>query len=75
MFFWDGPVFSGEVGQVVATYENGDPMAIIRGRVGLIGCHPESQADWYGKKYLRGRFHGGMHGQLLRQFVQTLCEQ
>jgi hypothetical protein len=73
MFFWDGPVFSGEVGSVVATYANGSAMAIRRGRVGLIGCHPESQESWYTKKYLRSRWHGGAHGTLLKEFVGTLA--
>ena len=73
MFFWDGPAFSGEVGDPVARYANGAVMAMRRGNVGLIGCHPESQQDWYGRKYMRGRWHGGRHGTLLREFVHTLC--
>ena len=73
MFFWDGPAFAGEVGDPVARYANGAVMAMRRGNVGLIGCHPESQQDWYGRKYMRGRWHGGRHGTLLREFVHTLC--
>ena len=73
MFFWDGPAFSGEVGDPVARYANGAVMAMRRGNVGLVGCHPESQQDWYGRKYLRSRWHGGRHGTLLREFVHTLC--
>ena len=29
--------------QTIARYKNGDPMAIMQGNVGLIGCHPESE--------------------------------
>lgn len=75
MFFWDGPVFTGDVGQVVATYKNGRVMAMRTGRVGLIGCHPESQQSWYVKKYMRTRWHGGRHWTLLQDFVHTLCVQ
>jgi len=71
MFFWDGPVMN-EVGEVVARYQNGGVMALRHGRVGLIGCHPESQQSWYEKKYMRARWHGGRHWGLLRDFVYTL---
>lgn len=74
MFFWDGPVMN-EVGNVVARYKNGRVMALHAGRVGLIGCHPESQPDWYTKKYMKPRWHGGKHWGLLRDFVHTLCVQ
>ena len=71
MFFWDGPVMN-EVGEVVGRYKNGGVMALRHGRVGLIGCHPESQQSWYEKKYMRARWHGGRHWELLRGFVSTL---
>lgn len=73
MFFWDGPVFSGSVGEVVATYANGGVMALRAGRVGLIGCHPESQENWYERKYLRKFWHRGTHWELLREFAETLA--
>ena len=76
MFFWDGPAFQIKEGagvEVVARYQSGDPMALRQGRIGLIGCHPESQQDWYTRKYMRARWHGGRHGTLLREFVHTLC--
>jgi hypothetical protein len=39
------------------------------GNVGLIGCHPESEETWYAKKYMRNKWHGGKHWELLRDFV------
>ena len=72
MFFWDGPVFSGNVGEVVGRYANGGVMALRAGGVGLIGCHPESQENWYGKKYLRAHWHRGTHWELLREFANSL---
>lgn len=74
MFFWDGPVMN-EVGEVVARYKNGRVMALQKNNVGLIGCHPESQPDWYTKKYMKARWHGGRHWTLLRNFIDTLCGQ
>ena len=72
MFFWDGPVFSGNVGEVVARYGNMGVMALRHGKIGLIGCHPESQEDWYTKKYMRVRWHQGRHWALLQDFAKTL---
>jgi len=73
MFFWDGPVMN-EVGEVVARYKNGRVMALRHGKVGLIGCHPESQQSWYEKKYMRARWHGGRHASLLQAFTWTLLD-
>ena len=73
MFFWDGPVFN-EVGEVVARYKNGGVMALQHKGVGLIGCHPESQEDWYTKKYMKPRWHCGRHATLLQTFVSDLLE-
>ena len=72
MFFWDGPTFTGSDFETVATYANGWPMAIRQGRIGLIGCHPESEASWYGRPYLRKHWHSGRHHALLRDFALTL---
>ena len=71
MFFWDGPVMN-EVGTVVARYKNGRVMSLRQGKVGLIGCHPESQQSWYEKKYMRRHWHGGRHWALLREFSRDL---
>ena len=58
MFFYDGPTFSGEGNySTISTYPNSDPMAIIQGRIGLIGCHPEAQEFWYSSySYLSSKF-------------------
>jgi len=72
MYFYDGCAFVGDNMDVVATYSNGDPMAIIQGKVGLIGCHPESQHDWYDKRYLEPHWHQEKHYSLLLEFVNKL---
>jgi glutamine amidotransferase-like uncharacterized protein len=79
MFFYDGCALVGDSTkfQTVATYANGDAMAIIQNRVGIIGCHPESQQDWYEKprKYLSSKWHEGRHHKLLLGFVNQLMDQ
>jgi glutamine amidotransferase-like uncharacterized protein len=72
MYFYDGCAFVGDNMDVVATYSNGDPMAIIQGQVGLIGCHLESEQWWYDKKYLEPHYHNGLHHKLLLDFVDKL---
>jgi hypothetical protein len=48
-------------------------MAIIQGNVGLIGCHPESQASWYEEySWMRGKYHHGKQHELLLEFVNRL---
>ena len=69
MYFYDGPTFIGGDFDEIATYANGDPMAIVQGPIGLIGCHPESEQNWYWKKYMQPQWHEGAHHQLLLQFV------
>ena len=75
MFFYDGCTFKGGNQEVYATYDTGYPMAIIQGKVGLIGCHPESEIHWY-KSYswMRGLYHDGLHHKMLLQFVDNLME-
>jgi glutamine amidotransferase-like uncharacterized protein len=77
MFFYDGCALVGNGKyDTVATYANGDPMAIIQGRLGLIGCHPESQQHWYESySWLKGKYHNGQHHQLLLDFVNTLMSK
>ena len=61
--------------KTIATYANGDAMAIIQNRVGLIGCHPESRKYWYEKpwNYINQYWHNGEHHKLLLEFVNTLA--
>ena len=77
MYFYDGCAMIGKphTQKVIATYANGDPMATIQKRIGLIGCHPESSLSWYHKSYLEQYWHGFKHHQLLLEFVDELMEQ
>lgn len=73
MFWYDGCALVGGKKEVVATYANGDPMAIIQNRIGLIGCHPESEQFWYDSySWMRGKYHNGEHHSLLLDFVNDL---
>jgi len=74
MFWYDGCAFTGSgYYNTIAKYANDDPMAIIQNRIGLIGCHPESEPHWY-KSYswLTGQYHNGQHHTLLLDFVNKL---
>jgi glutamine amidotransferase-like uncharacterized protein len=74
MFFYDGCalVGSGKY-DTIATYANGDAMAIIQGRLGLIGCHPESERHWYESySWMNDQYHNGDHHKLLLDFVDEL---
>ena len=75
MFFYDGCSLVGDENKfkTVARYANGDPMAIVQGRIGLIGCHPESEAHWYNDySWMRGKYHQGSQHQLLLDFVDSI---
>ena len=77
MFFYDGCTFVGDRKyETIAEYDDGSPMAIIQGNIGLIGCHPESEEFWYeGQyKYINKFWHEGEHHQLLLEFVDKLME-
>lgn len=76
-FFYDGPAFIGDElsFETIARYTNGDPAAIIKGRIGLVGPHLESQEFWYDKPYLHKHWHKGTHGNLLLNFVDKLMEK
>jgi len=72
MFFYDGCALVGDKSKfnTVATYANGDAMAIVQGRIGLIGCHPESEKFWYdGYSWMGNHWHNGAHHKLLLNFV------
>jgi len=69
MYFYDGPTFMGGQFDTVATYANGDPMAIVQANIGLVGCHLESQAHWYTKKYMQPQWHQNKHHGMLLQYV------
>jgi hypothetical protein len=74
MFWYDGCALIGPGHfETIAKYMNGDAMAVIQDRIGLIGCHPESEQFWYdGYSWMKGKFHNGYHHQLLLEFVNRL---
>ena len=76
MYFYDGCSLVGDESKftVIGRYANGDPMAIIQNRIGLIGCHPESLQYWYEKdwQYINQYWHQGQHHTLLLDFVKDL---
>jgi glutamine amidotransferase-like uncharacterized protein len=76
MFFYDGCALIGDESrfEIIARYSNGDPMAIIQNRIGLIGCHPESEKFWFRKQYsyINEYWHEGEHHKLLLDFVDRL---
>ena len=79
MFFYDGcAIVGGDMSpyEVFGTYSNGDNMAIIQNRIGLIGCHPESEQFWYDSySWMKGYYHRGIHHDLLLDFVNELMRR
>jgi len=74
MFFYDGCTFTGQGRyDIIAKYGNDEPMAIIQGNIGIIGCHPESEEFWYDMyPYIKNNWHDGKHHELLLEFVDRL---
>ena len=73
MFFYDGCALIGDTSKfdTIATYANGDAMAVIQDNIGLIGCHPEAEQFWYDSySWMRGK-HVSKH-DLLLDFVNQL---
>ena len=53
--------------------ETGWAWTVIQGNVGVVGCHPESQAHWYASySWMQGLYHNGHHHKLLLDFVDEL---
>ena len=76
MFWYDGCALVGDATrfETVATYANGDAMAIIQNRIGLIGCHPEADRFWYDSySWMRRHWTGGHHRQL-QEFADQLMQ-
>jgi hypothetical protein len=76
MFFYDGCTFlsRSDAFETIATYANGDPMAILAPGIGLIGCHPESARAWYDTPSLKSQWHRGIHHDHLRDFVKRILQ-
>ena len=75
MFFYDGCTFVGDgYYDTIAKYANDEPMAIIQGNIGIIGCHPESEEFWYEDpyQYINKYWHKYEHHRLLLNFVNDL---
>jgi hypothetical protein len=77
MFFYDGCALIGPGRKtVVSTYANGDAMAIYQDRIGLIGCHPESERFWYeAYRYTLPHWHERRHHELLLEFADELMKR
>jgi glutamine amidotransferase-like uncharacterized protein len=77
MFWYDGCAFVGNGRyKTIATYANSDPMAIIQGNLGLIGCHPEAEEFWYTSySYMRRHWTGSRHHRTLLEFTDLLMRQ
>jgi glutamine amidotransferase-like uncharacterized protein len=77
MYFYDGCALinHGARATVIGTYSNGDAAALIQGRVGVIGPHPESDQYWYNKKTMLPYWHQYRHHELLKNFVDLLIQR
>ena len=78
MYWYDGCALVGDETKfdTIARYANGDPMAIIQNRIGLIGCHPESEKNWFDQySWMRKHWHHGVQYQLLLDFVNDLMQR
>jgi glutamine amidotransferase-like uncharacterized protein len=77
MYFYDGCAIVGESWDmdVHATYANSDPMAVIKGNVGIIGCHPEALSWWYTEGGMDADWYTKQHAKLMAQFLLDLVDQ
>jgi hypothetical protein len=78
MFFYDGCALVGNQHKftTVATYANGDAMAIYQKRIGLIGCHPEAEQFWYDSySYMQSKWPGHVQHELLLDFANELMKR
>jgi hypothetical protein len=78
MFWYDGCALVGDTTKfdTIATYANGDAMAIIQNNIGLIGCHPESEKFWYDSYSWMGKhWHHYQHHTILLNFVNELVSR
>ena len=76
MFWYDGCALVGDNTkfETVATYVNGDAMAIVQNRIGLIGCHPEAEQFWYDEYSWMRRHRRSGHHHRLREFADQLMQ-
>lgn len=77
-YFYDGCALIGDRSkfETIATYANGDPMAIIQNRIGIMGCHLESEHTWYDYySWMPKHWHHKQHNVLLLEFVNKLMSR
>lgn len=74
MFFYDGCSIVGDLknSKIIATYPNGDAMAVIQNNIGIIGCHPESDRYWYDNYSWMKKETQTNYDTLLKDFVNKL---
>jgi hypothetical protein len=72
MFFYDGcALVGGGQYNTIATYANGNAMAVIQKNIGVIGCHPEAESFWYDSyTWMQGKYVSKHN--LLLDFVNQL---
>ncbi len=77
LFFYDGCAIFGDESkyEVISRYPNGDAMAIIQKRIGLIGCHPEAEKHWYEDYSWMKKRWSGSKDYLLLDFVNRMMEK
>ena len=77
MYFYDGATFEGNGRkETIASYKTDLPMAVIQDKIGLIGCHPESQKWWYDAySWMPRHWHFNTHKHYLLNFVNRLCSR
>lgn len=78
MYWYDGCALVGDESKftTIARYANNDPMAIIQDRIGLIGCHPESEHHWYEQySWMKKHWHHDTQGKYLLEFTNELMER
>jgi hypothetical protein len=77
MYFYDGATFEGNGRkETIASYKTDLPMAIFQDKIGLIGCHPESQKWWYDAySWMPKHWHFNTHKHYLLNFVNRLCSR
>ena len=79
MYFYDGSAFVGDIKrhQILAEYENGDIAGLCKkfdkGKVAVIGPHPEALDSWYRQINKKPLWHNGkLHKLLLNLFDNVL---
>jgi hypothetical protein len=80
MYFQDGPMFqlrSDAAATILATYSSGAVAAAVvpygRGRVGVVGPHPEADQSWFSGEHLDST--DALHPELGRDLIATTVDR